>query len=68
MILASVAYKSYAKIICNINLTDEILQVSKIALPLRPVISFSVINYVVSMRHPRESDEVSFFYNNLSTD
>ena len=25
------------------------------------VISFSVINYVVSMRHPRVSDEVSFF-------
>ena len=24
------------------------------------VISFSVINYVVSMRHPRVSDEVSF--------
>ena len=26
------------------------------------VISFSVINYVVSMRRPRESGEVSFFY------
>ena len=25
------------------------------------VISFSVINYVVSMRHPRASGEVSFF-------
>ena len=26
------------------------------------VISFSVINYVVSMRRPRASGEVSFFY------
>ncbi len=26
------------------------------------VISFSVINYVVSMRHPRVSDEVSFCF------
>ena len=29
---------------------------------MHPVISFSVINYVVSMRHPRESDEVSFSF------
>ncbi len=32
------------------------------------VISFSVINYVVSMRHPRVSDDVSFcfIYSSLS--
>ena len=34
----------------------------KISLPLHSVISFSVINYVVMMRHPRESDEVSFCF------
>ena len=61
MIFAQNPYKSCAKIICNIYLTDNILQSKKIALPLHLVISFSVINYVVSMRHPRESDEVSFF-------
>ena len=32
------------------------------AVPLHSVISFSVINYVVSMRHPRVSDEVSFLF------
>ena len=31
-------------------------------LPLHPVISFSVINYVVSMRRPRVSGEVSFLF------
>ena len=46
---------------CNILLTIKLLRAKKLALPLHPVISFSVINYVVSMRHPRESDEVSFF-------
>ena len=54
MIFAQNPYKSCAKIICNINLTDKILQVKKIGVPLCPVISFSVINYVVSMRAPRE--------------
>ena len=34
----------------------------KISLPLHSVISFSVINYVVMMRHPRASDEVSFCF------
>ena len=29
---------------------------------MRPVISFSVINYVVSMRRPRENGEVSFLF------
>ena len=29
---------------------------------MHPVISFSVINYVVMMRHPRVSDEVSFCF------
>ena len=46
----------------NIILTRNLLLRIKIALPLHPVISFSVINYVVSMRHPRESDEVSFSF------
>ena len=36
----------------------------KISLPLHSVISFSVINYVVMMRHPRVSDEVSFCFSN----
>ena len=36
--------------ICNNYLTRCLLQVRKIAVPLHPVISFSVINYVVSMR------------------
>ena len=48
--------------ICNILLTDKLLQMHKICLPLHSVISFSVINYVVSMRRPRASGEVSFFY------
>ena len=43
------------------NLRPEVLQISEKAVPLRPVISFSVINYVVSMRHPRASGDVSFF-------
>ena len=30
--------------------------------PLHSVISFSVINYVVSMRRPRVSGEVSFLF------
>ena len=46
----------------NIILTRNLLLPIKIALPLHTVISFSVINYVVSMRHPRESDEVSFSF------
>ena len=37
-----------------------LLLISWKALPLRPVISFSVINYVVSMRLPRVSDESHF--------
>ena len=41
---------------------EQILLMSEKAVPLHPVISFSVINYVVSMRRPRESGEVSFFY------
>ena len=39
---------------------------SGISLPLHSVISFSVINYVVSMRHPRVSDDVSFCFIYLS--
>ena len=35
---------------CNILLTVKLLRAKKLALPLHPVISFSVINYVVSMR------------------
>ena len=50
------------KFICNKYLTLKLLTASQKALPLHPVISFSVINYVVSMRHPRESDEVSFSF------
>ena len=46
---------------CNILLTPKLLPAMKKSLPLHSVISFSVINYVVSMRHPRASDEVSFF-------
>ena len=38
------------------------LQLLEKSIPLYPVISFSVINYVVSMRHPRASDEVSFSF------
>ena len=47
--------------ICNNLLTAKLLQMQKNAVPLHPVISFSVINYVVSMRRPRASGEVSFF-------
>ena len=47
---------------CNKYLTSKLLTALQKALPLHPVISFSVINYVVSMRHPRESDEVSFSF------
>ena len=47
---------------CNRNLTLRLLTILKKAVPLHPVISFSVINYVVSMRHPRASDEVSFCF------
>ncbi len=36
-------------------------------LPLHSVISFSVINYVVSMRRPRASGEVSFFLHHSSS-
>ena len=49
------------KINCNIYLTMEILTENSNSLPWHPVISFSVINYVVSVRRPRESGEVSFF-------
>ena len=38
------------------------------SVPLHPVISFSVINYVVSMRRPRVSGEVSFFYQFLESE
>ena len=47
---------------CNKFLTLILLTAKRNALPLHTVISFSVINYVVSMRHPRESDEVSFSF------
>ena len=46
---------------CNILLTHKLLQVVANSVSLHPVISFSVINYVVSMRRPRVSGEVSFF-------
>ena len=48
--------------ICNNLLTVKLLQMQKNAVPLHPVISFSVINYVVSMRRPRVSGEVSFLF------
>ena len=48
--------------ICNNYLTLRLLRIPSKAVPLYPVISFSVINYVVSMRHPRVSDEVSSFF------
>ena len=47
--------------ICNNYLTGFLLQVSKIAVPLHPVISFSVINYVVSMRCPTRVAQLIFF-------
>ena len=47
--------------ICNNLLTNELLRIWRKSVPLHTVISFSVINYVVSMRRPRESGEVSFF-------
>ena len=59
--MAHIAYN----IICNIYLTRKLLQTKEIALPLYPVISFSVINYVVSMRRPHENGGVSFFYSSL---
>ena len=39
----------------------KILQISEKAVPLCPVISFSVINYVVSMRVPTRVAISSFF-------
>ena len=48
--------------ICNIYLTTKLLTRAEKCLPLHSVISFSVINYVVMMRHPRVSDEVSFCF------
>ena len=54
--------------ICNNLLTVKLLQMQKNAVPLHPVISFSVINYVVSMRRPRVSGEVSFFYQFLESE
>ena len=51
---------------CNNLLTHKLLQLPENCLPLQPVISFSGINYVVSVRRPRESGEVSFFLYNLS--
>ena len=47
--------------ICNNYLTPFLLQVSEIAVPLHPVISFSVINYVVSMRCPTRVAQLIFF-------
>ena len=61
--MAHIAYN----IICNIYLTRKLLQTKEIALPLYPVISFSVINYVVSMRRPHENGGVSFFLFLLSS-
>ena len=47
--------------ICNNYLTRYLLQVSEIAVPLHSVISFSVINYVVSMRCPTRVAQLIFF-------
>ena len=49
-------------VVCNIYLTLKLLRSLKNSVPLHSVISFSVINYVVMMRHPRVSDEVSFCF------
>ena len=38
------------------------MEIQEKALPLHPVISFSVINYVVSMRGPHVSGDNLFFY------
>ena len=38
------------------------LEIRKKAVPLHSVISFSVINYVVSMRGPHVSGDNLFFY------
>ncbi len=46
---------------CNKILTQELLQVPEIAVPLHTVISFSVINYVVSMRCPTRVAQLIFF-------
>ena len=46
---------------CNILLTHKLLRGVAKSVSLHTVISFSVINYVVSMRRPRASGEVSFF-------
>ena len=50
----------------NIYLTDRLLRRRKIALPLHPVISFSVINYVVIEASPRERRSLFSFYIDLS--
>ena len=50
------------KIHCNKYLTLKLLTATQKALPLHPVLSFSVINYVVSMRPLRVSDDVSFSF------
>ena len=48
----------------NNLLTYKLLIGAGISLPLRPVISFSVINYVVSRGIPtRVAKSLSFFYN-----
>ena len=46
---------------CNNYLTWNLLQLIKLALPLHTVISFSVINYVVSMRCPTRVAQLIFF-------
>ena len=46
---------------CNNYLTLKLLRVWKIAVPLHTVISFSVINYVVSMRCPTRVAQLIFF-------
>ena len=47
-------------LICNNLLTAKLLPMYVKCVPLHSVISFSVIKYVVSMRRPRVSGEVSF--------
>ena len=46
---------------CNKILTQELLQVPENSVPLHSVISFSVINYVVSMRCPTRVAQLIFF-------
>ncbi len=54
-------YKIGRNVECNIFLTRKLLQVWKKCVPLHPVISFSVINYVVSMRCPTRVAQLIFF-------